>query len=490
MTITTSVRKAGPFPGNGSTTLFGFSFKVFTTADVLVTLANTSTGVETVQTLSTNYTVSLNADQNTNPGGTVTMLTAPATGYTLTLTSQVAQTQNADIQNAGGFYPQVVTTALDKLTILVQQLAEKLGRSITLPVSSTASAQLPSPVAGAYIVWDGSASMLTTAAGVASQTVSSAMAPVVAAATVASARTALGVTPANIGAAASGANNDIASLSALSGAIGSPTSIVGAATGMSLSNVSSINGHGLYGVNQLINSNFSANARGVSGTVTLSAGQYGHERWKAGAAGCTYTFATANNVTTLTITAGSLMQVIGGANLFSGNYKLSWTGTAQGRVDSGSYGASGVAGTAVGGTNQTIEFNTGTLSKPQYEPGSIASVWVPYLGIYGSESQACRRYLPIIKSGTNLSGYCPNTTGAYVAYAFPVEPNVAPTGISTAGTGFAYDATTAIATTGITLINATLTGASLQATVVSGLTAKSGTLVFATSDILFTGCEL
>jgi hypothetical protein len=142
--------------------------------------------------------------------------------------------------------------------------------------------------------------------------------------------------------------------------------------------------------NKIHNNNFTVNQRAVSGTVTLAAGAYGHDRWKAGAGGCTYTFATVANVTTLTISAGTLMQVIEGANLLSGTHILTWTGTATARVDSGSYGASGLTGTATGGTNQTIEFATGTVSKVQYEPGSVAT---PFgLRPIWTELALCQRY--------------------------------------------------------------------------------------------------
>jgi hypothetical protein len=142
--------------------------------------------------------------------------------------------------------------------------------------------------------------------------------------------------------------------------------------------------------NKIINGNFGINQRAVSGTVVLAAGQYGHDRWKAGAGGCTYTFATSANVTTLTITAGTLMQVIEGENLLSGTHVLTWTGTATARVDSGSYGASGLTGTATGGTTQTIEFATGTVSKVQYEPGSVPSPFEHRP--YGTELVLCQRY--------------------------------------------------------------------------------------------------
>ena len=154
--------------------------------------------------------------------------------------------------------------------------------------------------------------------------------------------------------------------------------------------ISTINGGAIGAKNAIINGNFGINQRGVSGTVVLSAGDYGHDRWKAGTSGCTYTFTTTNNVTTITITAGSLMQVIEGINLQSGTYTLSWTGTAQGQVDGGVYAGSGLTGTAVGGTNQTIEFNTGTLSLVQYEAGSVATPFEHRQ--YGQELALCQRY--------------------------------------------------------------------------------------------------
>jgi hypothetical protein len=169
--------------------------------------------------------------------------------------------------------------------------------------------------------------------------------------------------------AAAGANSDITSLSALT----------------------SINGGQIAGLrNALINPLFNINQRGVSGTVTLAAGAYGHDRWKAGAGGCTYTFSTASNVTTLNISAGTLQQVIEGSNLQSGTRTLSWAGTATARIDAGGYGASGLQGTAVGGTNQTIEFGTGTVSLPQYEPGTKATVFEQRP--YGMELALCQRY--------------------------------------------------------------------------------------------------
>jgi hypothetical protein len=133
MTISSETRTAGPFTGNGATSAFPFTFKVFSTSDVLA--VRTIDGEEDTLVLNTDYTVSLNADQDTSPGGTLTTLVPLPTDYLLTLTSNVGNTQAVEITNKGGFYPSVINTALDRLTIMVQQLLNKITRSIKIPLS-------------------------------------------------------------------------------------------------------------------------------------------------------------------------------------------------------------------------------------------------------------------------------------------------------------------------------------------------------------------
>ena len=157
MAISSNTRKAGPFLGNGATTVFPFAFKVFTTADLRVVRTN-ALGVESDLVLDTDYTVTLNSDQDNDPGGTVTCGTAPPTGERLTITSDVEALQPLVLTNNGGFYPRVINDAFDKITIIAQQLIEQVGRSLKLPISSTASATLPDPVANRLIAWNGSAS--------------------------------------------------------------------------------------------------------------------------------------------------------------------------------------------------------------------------------------------------------------------------------------------------------------------------------------------
>jgi hypothetical protein len=119
-------------------------------------------GVETTLTLTTDYTVTLNANQNTNPGGSVTMLTAPATGQSLTITSNVANLQPTAIANLGGFYPEVINDSLDRATIQIQQLDERVDRALVIPVSSSGvSTQLPAPEANRLLGWNNTGTAVT-----------------------------------------------------------------------------------------------------------------------------------------------------------------------------------------------------------------------------------------------------------------------------------------------------------------------------------------
>jgi hypothetical protein len=172
--------------------------------------------------------------------------------------------------------------------------------------------------------------------------------------------------------------------------------------------------------NRIIDGGFTINQRGYTSGTSLSSGSYGHDRWKGGASGGTYTFTQGSTGvnTTITITAGSIIQVIEGANLpEGGTYVLSWTGTAQGKIGSGSFGASGITGTITAGTNTNIEFNTGTCGNVQLEVGSTATSF-DYRP-YGTEFDLCRRYFEILRLANN------NTSNQYVAV----------------GTGMAWSAT-------------------------------------------------
>ena len=145
MTISSTTRIAGPFIGNGTASAFPFTFKVFAATDLDVIKLTVSTGTESTLVLTTDYTVSLNGDQNSNPGGTVTLTAgALASGFTLTITSDIANLQPTDLTNQGGFYPEVITDSLDRATIQIQQIADIGDRTLKIPISDgTLNMELP-----------------------------------------------------------------------------------------------------------------------------------------------------------------------------------------------------------------------------------------------------------------------------------------------------------------------------------------------------------
>jgi collagen triple helix repeat protein len=179
----------------------------------------------------------------------------------------------------------------------------------------------------------------------------------------------------NDGGASIGAVMTFTRASALATVAGDPTAPLGIATKQYVD--AQIVTAARY-LNYADNSGFLINQRAYASGTALAVGVYGHDRWKAGAGGCTYTFAQSSGPsTTITITAGTLQQVVEGASLAGGNYMLSWTGTAQGRVGAGSYAASPVTLSGIAaGANTTIEFNAGTLGQVKLDAGSVVTGWM------------------------------------------------------------------------------------------------------------------
>jgi hypothetical protein len=196
------------------------------------------------------------------------------------------------------------------------------------------------------------------------------------------------------------------------------------------------------GRNRLHNGGFRINQRTyVSGTA-LAAAAYAHDRWKAGASGCTYTFTQAFPTTTITITAGTLQQIVETLEVEGGSYMLSWTGTAQGRVNAGSYAASPVAVTGLtANTAITVEFNTGTVGQVQLEPGTVATAFERQ-GMQ-QDLAKCQRFYQVAQ--LTSQGYGITSTPVEAVWCYPVTMRATPTwaqssgapsnvsGISTAG---------------------------------------------------------
>ena len=140
MTVSNQTARTGPYNGNGSTTVFAYDFRILDQTHIVVTLKNAA-NVETVKTLTTNYTVS---GVGATTGGNITMGVAPASGEQLTFSRSIPQTQEVDLANRGGVQPEILESAYDKLTQLSQDKVELLNRMPRFPVSSALTAvELP-----------------------------------------------------------------------------------------------------------------------------------------------------------------------------------------------------------------------------------------------------------------------------------------------------------------------------------------------------------
>jgi hypothetical protein len=161
MTVPATLRRAGPFSGTGSSIACPFTFRVFSAADIEVRKA-TAAGVESVVT--SGLTITINADQDATPGGSVS-LTA-ASGETVVIVGATPYSQTLDLPSGGNFSPRAVENALDRTTFQVQQLAEEVGRALALPATATTvDAQLPVPAGNRYLGWNAAGTALVNREG-------------------------------------------------------------------------------------------------------------------------------------------------------------------------------------------------------------------------------------------------------------------------------------------------------------------------------------
>lgn len=127
MTITAQTSKTGPYSGNGTTTVFSYTFNVQDETHLVVTVLAADGLTESVKVLNTDYTVT---GVGSPSGGTIIMGTAPTTGQKLTVTRAVTRSQEVDLQNRGSVNPETLEESLDKLTQISQDQQEQLDRSL------------------------------------------------------------------------------------------------------------------------------------------------------------------------------------------------------------------------------------------------------------------------------------------------------------------------------------------------------------------------
>ena len=132
MTISTTDSRIS-YNGNGVTTEFSFPYRFLANGDIVVVSVDAA-GVETVKTLTTDYTLTGAGD---DAGGSVTMLVAPASGTRLIIYRDTEVVQETDYTSGDAFPAESHERALDRLTMILQEKtpgAAGATRAIQIPI--------------------------------------------------------------------------------------------------------------------------------------------------------------------------------------------------------------------------------------------------------------------------------------------------------------------------------------------------------------------
>lgn len=133
MTVTTTTNSV-VYQGNGAATSFAVPFKVIEEDHLVVRRRVYDTGTYEHTYVGTDYSYSGLG----SPSGTLTLDGAALEDdYELVIERIVPYTQDLDIVNAGGFYPETVEEQFDLMAMGIQQIAGTVNRAIVGPVGSS-----------------------------------------------------------------------------------------------------------------------------------------------------------------------------------------------------------------------------------------------------------------------------------------------------------------------------------------------------------------
>ena len=123
------------YSGSAGVGPYAFSFEIITNTDIAV-YKNA-----TLLTLTTNYTVTINA----NGTGSVTLVVAATGTDNITIVGARAVERTTDFSTGGDLFANTLNSEMDSEVILIQQVAESTDRSIKAPVTDPTTINMTLP---------------------------------------------------------------------------------------------------------------------------------------------------------------------------------------------------------------------------------------------------------------------------------------------------------------------------------------------------------
>ncbi|MGP1395407.1 MAG: hypothetical protein ACTS3R_07835 [Inquilinaceae bacterium] len=139
MTVTTSTARIA-YEGTGAVVSFPVPFRFLENSHVRVLLRQAG-GTEMPWAEGTDYIL-----ERSGTGGILTATVAPTVNETLVILRAVPETQEVDYVENDPFPAETHERALDKLTMIAQQLRAALGRTFTIPETDTQGGKFALPV--------------------------------------------------------------------------------------------------------------------------------------------------------------------------------------------------------------------------------------------------------------------------------------------------------------------------------------------------------
>lgn len=150
------------YTASGGQTVFPYDFPIFDDGEIAV--YRTRSGATTLLTFSTDYTVS---GAGAEAGGDVTLTAGATASDIITIVGAMPNARTTDFQEGGDFLAATINRELDRLQIQVQELRNRLDRTVRLEVfddpQSFDALPVKSARASKYAAFDASGQLVPTA---------------------------------------------------------------------------------------------------------------------------------------------------------------------------------------------------------------------------------------------------------------------------------------------------------------------------------------